>query len=110
MKKLLISCLVLGVVAVSGCTSVDPLLRSRFDNQDGAYGAGYTAVAPGSWHNLQHADSTCNGSLSYTREEFMVVSASMIRMPYDIVVDVLLLPYDVYKMCRIDWREEVKDY
>ena len=110
MKKLLAACLVLGLMATSGCTSSDPLLRSRFNNDDGAYGAGYTAVAPGTWHNLQHADSTCNGALSYSRQDVLVLASSAIRMPYDMVVDVLLLPYDIYKMCRIDWREEVKEY
>ena len=110
MKKLFVSFLVLGLVAVSGCMS-DPVLRSRFNNPDGAYGAGYVAVAPGSWRNLQHADATCGGTaLDYSRQDVLTISASVIRMPYDIVVDVLCFPYDVYKLCRIDWREDVKDY
>lgn len=108
MKKLVVSCLILGLVAISGCAS-DPVLRSRFNNSDGAYGAGYTAVAPGSWRNLQHADSTCGGTaLDYSRQDVMILVSSAIRMPYDIVVDVLCFPYDIYKACRIDWREEIK--
>ena len=108
MKKFFVSSLILGLVVTSGCMS-DPVLRSRFNNPDGAYGAGYTAVAPGSWRNLQRADSTCGGqALDYSRQDVVILSASAFRAPYDLVVDVLCFPFDFYKLCKIDWREEIQ--
>lgn len=91
---------VAAVALTAGCMS-DPAVANRFQKVP-TYGTVYAPLLSCTCRTLEHADGV-NNSWGLNKSDAKILVGSTCRLPFDLVTDVVFLPWDIVRVCQIDW-------